>query len=177
MENLKYPIGKFQAPESYTESDISGWIRTIKVFPDKLVKLTNGLSEIVLDYRYRVDGWTIRQVVHHCADSHMNCIVRIKLALTEDNPEILPYHEDRWANLPDAESYDLNAPISILRGIHEKLGILMESLTEEQLVRTYYHPQMKRKVMLREAIATYAWHSEHHLAHIRQALNSEGKYN
>jgi uncharacterized damage-inducible protein DinB len=127
-------------------------------------KLTNA----ELETPYRPGGWTIRQVVHHVADSHMNSIVRFKLALTEDNPTVKPYEEDRWALLQDYK-LPIEPSLQILDGVHQRLTALFESFTDQQLERTFYHPASQDTATLKKVMALYAWHSQHHLAHIELA--------
>jgi hypothetical protein len=165
-EKLKYPIGKFKAPEQFTASLIQTWISTIAEFPEKLKKEVLQLDDVQLDTAYRPGGWTIRQVVHHCADSHLNSYIRFKLALTEDSPIIKPYFEERWAELPDALRMPVAPSISLLEGLHQRWGFLLNELTEEQLERCFIHPEHGNKVSLKTNIAIYAWHCNHHLAHI-----------
>ena len=175
LKKLKYPIGEFEMPKTYSKSDIKNWINTIKEFPNKIKNITNSLTETELNYRYRPDGWSIKQVIHHCADSHMNSIIRFKLALTEDCPTIRPYFEDRFAKLPDYET-SIESAIKILEGIHYKLGVLFDNFTEIEFQKEFKHPEHGKVFTLVENIAIYAWHSNHHFAHIEQALNHKGKF-
>ena len=169
-QQLRFPIGKFEMPLSYTGDEILKWTAVIRNFPVRLRQVTATLSETQLDTPYRPGGWTIRQVVHHLADSHMNSIVRFKLALTEDNPTIKPYEEAGWAMLPDYQ-LPVEPSLQILEGVHQHLAALFESFGEAELNRTFHHPETGADVPLKRNIALYAWHSEHHLGHIRQALN------
>ncbi|SHH29777.1 YfiT family bacillithiol transferase [Winogradskyella jejuensis] len=175
LQKLKYPIGEFIKPEIITKQHIKSWISDIESFPDTVEETTKHLNEIELNYAYRPDGWTIKQVVHHCADSHINSITRFKLALTEDLPTIRPYFEDRWAKLIDY-SESLEAPIHILKGVHYKLGVLLRSFDDNDLKREFIHPEHGKRFSLEETIGTYAWHSNHHLAHIKQALKYKGQF-
>ena len=176
LENLKYPIGKFIKPESISESQILEWIDTIESLPEVLSKLTKDLSVEQLNWPYRPEGWNIKQVVHHLADSHMNSMIRFKWTLTEDTPTIKAYHEDRWAKLKDDNDNNLSHTQSLLKGLHAKLGILLRSLTKEDLKREFIHPEHCKHISLEETIGIYAWHSKHHLAHIEQALKYKGKF-
>ncbi|WP_411895947.1 YfiT family bacillithiol transferase [Winogradskyella sp. A2] len=176
LHNLKFPIGEFEKPQEITTNHLENWITSIKELPNGINTITKDLSDKELNYKYRPNGWTIRQVVHHCADSHINSITRFKLALTEDKPTIRPYFEDRFALLSDYQE-PLNDAISILIGVHNKLGILLNSLSEEELKREFIHPENGKIYTIEETIGVYAWHSNHHLAHIKQALSSKGKYN
>ena len=126
IEKLKYPIGEFKTPDNITKAHINTWISDIETFPNSIETETKTLSEAELNYNYRPNGWNIRQVVHHCADSHINCITRFKLSLTDDAPTIRPYYEDRWATLADYEQ-NINTALDILKGVHAKLCILLRS--------------------------------------------------
>jgi len=119
-----------------------------------------------MDTPYREGGWTLRQVVHHCADSHMNAFCRFKLAMTEEKPVIKPYEEARWAALADSKNLPVDASLAILKGLHERWTVLMKSLREAERHRTFIHPEHGREISLQETIGLYAWHGEHHLAHI-----------
>ena len=176
LYKLRFPIGEFEKPEHITQQHLKNWITSIESLPQRIESKTNRLSEEELNYKYRPDGWTIKQVVHHCADSHINSLVRFKLALTEDSPTIRPYFEDRFAKLIDY-SEPLSASISILKGVHYKLGILLNSFTEEDLKREFVHPEYGKRYSLEETIGVYAWHSDHHFAHIEQALQYKGAFN
>jgi len=176
LEKLKYPIGPFKEPKEIERKTLQTWIESIATFPQKVKELTDGLSSKQLNWRYRPDGWSIKQVVHHCADSHMNAIIRFKLALTEDTPSIKPYFEDRWANLIDSMDEDITYSIKLLTGLHYRWALLLKSLSKEELKRKFYHPEHRRESNLEETIGLYAWHCEHHLAHIRQALKHQGRF-
>ncbi len=164
--DLRYPIGRFKKPKLITKQELSSCIGVIAGFPQEINKEVLSLTDEQLDTPYRKDGWTVRQVVHHCADSHMNAFIRFKLALTETNPVIKPYREALWAALPDSTTH-LAPSLSLLKGLHERWGILLESLDDGDLKRAYVHPEHGRPVPLGEVVALYAWHCKHHLAHIR----------
>lgn len=166
IENLKYPIGKFEKPEVITKEIISEWIFEISSFPIRLKIEVNHLKDNQLDTRYRPEGWTIRQVVHHCADSHMNSLIRLKLALTEDQPIIKPYLEERWAELSDSKYMPIAPSLKMLEGIHERWTALLNNLKEEDLNRIFIHPEHGKTFRIDENIGVYAWHCNHHLAHI-----------
>lgn len=166
LEKLKYPIGKFNVPETITPELLNECIGVIETFPVKLKQEVEKLTDEQLDTPYRPDGWTIRQVVNHCSDSHMNSLMRFKLALTEDRPTIRPYFEDRWAELADSRTMPINAALKILDGIHERWIILLKSLSAKQLNRSFVHPEHGKESTLEETICMYAWHCQHHLAHI-----------
>lgn len=175
LESLKYPVGKFKWPAQIAKSDIEEWIVTIEKFPQRITHEAAGLSEKELNWRYRPDGWNIRQVVHHCADSHFNSVVRFKLALTEEKPIIKPYKESAWALLADSQG-PIDTSIKILVGLHARWVVLLRSLNEKTLKSAYFHPEQNKTRTLDETIGLYAWHCDHHLAHILQAKASEGKY-
>lgn len=165
MESLQYPVGKFTAPKVITQGLIEEWINIIALFPERLSDAVNTLNDAQLNTPYRPGGWTVKQVVHHCADSHINSIIRFKLALTEDNPTIKPYQEDKWACLTD---YELPVAVSLqlLDSVHQRWVNLLRSLTQEDFTRTFIHPEGNKQISLAENTGIYAWHCKHHLAHI-----------
>jgi hypothetical protein len=169
IEALKYPIGKFQRPNGHTSSFLPQWLEVIKTFPAKMRNELTGLTISEIDYIYRPGGWKIKQVVHHTADSHMNAFVRFKLTLTEDTPTIKPYRENLWAELPDTLEAPIEESLKILEGIHLRWTVLLASFSASDYEKKYLHPEQGREVSLYEAVAMYAWHCNHHLAHIRQA--------
>jgi hypothetical protein len=166
IEHLKYPIGKFNQPDTITASNIAQWIDDIAAFPARITKETNALTNAQLDTYYRPDGWTIRQVIHHCADSHINSFIRLKLALTEEQPTIKPYFEERWAELLDSKNMPIAPSLQIIEGLHERWTVVLKNLTESDFERIFIHPEQGRKVRIDEYIGLYAWHCNHHLAHI-----------
>jgi hypothetical protein len=168
LEELKYPIGEFEKPNFITKEILTQWISDISNFPNKLIFEVNHLTEEQLETQYRPDGWTIRQLIHHCADSHMNSLTRLKLALTEDQPTIKPYFEERWAELPDSKKMDINPSLKMIEGIHERWAVLLNNLTDEQYGREFIHPEHGKTFKVDENIGVYAWHCNHHLAHITE---------
>jgi hypothetical protein len=176
LEALKFPIGKYSPNKNPSSVQIEQWITEIGAFPNSLVETLSNVPVQNLSWQYRPDGWTIKQVVHHCADSHMNSIIRFKLALTENTPTIRPYFEQKWAELPDSLEDDIQPSLTLLKGLHQKLEILLRSLTPNQLQLEFEHPEHGEIFNLAETIGTYAWHSNHHLAHVKQALASDGQY-
>lgn len=170
LQKLKFPIGKFQKPAEINQNIISLWINDIELFPLKLEEAVKGITKDESNLVYRPDGWNIKQVVNHCADSHMNAIIRFKLALTEDSPTIKPYYEDRWAELADGKIEDISVSLSILKGLHHRWVVLLKNMSESDLKRTFTHPEHGRKISLDENIGLYAWHCNHHLAHVKNAL-------
>lgn len=173
LEKLKYPIGKFTAPDHYSPELIKSYIEVIEAFPSKIAMEVLGLSDSQLDTPYRPQGWTVRQVVHHCADSHMNALIRFKLTLTEEKPTIKPYNEKGFAELPDSVSMPLEPGLKIIDAVHERWVLLLKSLTEEDLQRKYIHPEYNKEFSLNEAAGLYAWHCNHHLTHITTLKNSD----
>lgn len=173
LDLLKYPIGVYEKPKVISKEILQLWINTIESFPEKLVSEVANLTNQQLDTPYRPDGWTIRQVVHHCADSHMNSLIRFKLALTEDKPSIKPYFEDRWAALPDSKIMPIEPALKMLSGIHERWCFLLKNLTEEQFARLFIHPEHSATFRIDENIGLYAWHCMHHLAHITETKKRE----
>lgn len=165
LEQLKYPIGKFAPPVSYTSEAIQQWIKDIKALPMQVRQAVINLTDAQLNTPYRPDGWTVKQVVHHLADSHVNSLMRFKLALTEELPTIKPYHEDRWAQLPDYQ-LPVESSLKMLEGIHQHLVALFENMTDEQWERRFHHPQNGAEISLKRNLALYSWHGRHHLAHI-----------
>lgn len=170
MEELKFPIGKFQVPSEYTDESRAEYIQVLAELPMKLKEVLVGITIDQLSNRYRPEAWTIRQVVHHLADSHMNSLIRFKLGLTEDNPTIKPYNENLWANLADGNSDDITPSILMIEGIHARLVKLLKSVSNEDWERKVHHPESKRDMSMNFLLALYAWHSKHHLAHIKNAL-------
>jgi hypothetical protein len=173
LEKLKYPIGKFEAPIIYTEAILAKAISDIASFPQRLKSAVHHLSNTQLDTPYRPEGWTIRQVVHHCADSHMNCYIRIKWTLTEDQPTIKFYYENLWSEGIDNKTMPIAPTLLLLEGLHYRLAFVMKSLSLNDLERIYIHPEHNREFQLKELICLYAWHSNHHLAHITELKKGE----
>ncbi|MDN3690055.1 YfiT family bacillithiol transferase [Cyclobacterium jeungdonense] len=172
LEVLKYPIGRFQLPELVTAETVDQAILAIKRLPENLKEVLCNLSDEMLERKYRPGGWTIRQVVHHLADSHMNAYMRFKLALTEENPVIKPYKENLWADLADSK-LGLDGSVNILTGVHERWGYLMLNMTEGQWNRRFFHPERDKSISLQSNALLYHWHGNHHLAHIHQAITLE----
>lgn len=169
LEKLRYPIGKFSKPEVISPELLETWINTISKFPEYLKNEVNKLNEKDLENSYREGGWTVRQLIHHCADSHMNSFIRFKLALTEDTPTIKPYKEDKWATLADSMSMPIESSIRILEGLHQRWTVLLQSLDEKQLKMEFKNPESGKILNVETAIGIYAWHCNHHLTHIINA--------
>lgn len=174
MYALKYPIGIASIPKDITPDDINKWISTIETLPVKLKQLVTNLTEKQLDTTYRQDGWTIRQVIHHLSDSHHNSYTRFKWALTEDKPIIKVYFEERWAELSDSKTAPISLSLNNLIALHAKWVYLLKGLSEEQLTKSFIHPDGNEEVSLGENIGIYAWHCEHHYEHINQLMIRKG---
>lgn len=172
IEKLQYPIGKYRPGEIKTEM-IDDWIEELRTFPERLSVVLNGINEQSLKYTYRPEGWNIQQLVHHLADSHMNSIIRFKWTLTEDNPTIKPYLESEWAKLHDVKDVPIEASLQILNGVHARLSSLLSNLGEKEFARTFIHPEHGKTMNLAYLVGMYAWHGNHHLAHINTALKFE----
>ena len=177
LETLKYPIGKFEKPKRITLETIGRWIDEIEHLPHQLNVAVKGLTDMELDTSYRPGGWTIRQVIHHLPDSHMNSYIRFRLALTENKPTIKPYFEDRWAELPDAKEGNVKVSLILLEALHLRWSLLLRSMNLEQLNKTFIHPESKTTVRLDENIGIYAWHGKHHLAQIQNCVRHMKEHN
>jgi len=165
LEKLKYPIGRYQVEDNINKTSIDNWIKEIESLPQRLTDAVKGLKPDQLRTPYRPDGWTVQQVVHHIADSHMNAYIRFKLALTEDKPLIKPYDEKLWAELPDSKDEDIDVSLKMIMSLHKRWSTLLRQLSEEELNKEFLHPESGMK-KLNETICHYAWHGNHHLAHI-----------
>lgn len=165
LEQLRYPIGKMPNPVSFTQEEIQSWITNIEKLPKQLRDAVQNMLPEQLDTPYRPDGWTVRQVVHHIADSHMNAMVRLKLALTEDNPTITPYEEQLWAELPDTRM-DVEISLSIIENLHLRFVKILRGMSMADFKRTFYHPGLAQSVALGALSSMYSWHGRHHTAHI-----------
>ena len=165
LDNLRYPVGRFSPPASNTANVRAEHIRAISRLPESLKAATGGLSDAQLDTPYREGGWTVRQVVHHLADSHANSVIRFKLALTEDWPTIKPYDEAAWAQLSDSKSLPIESSLKFIDAMHERWVALLEAMDEADFEKGFVHPE-RGKQNLATALAIYAWHGRHHMAHI-----------
>jgi hypothetical protein len=163
--DLRYPVGKFKFPDAVSADDRHRFIEQIAETPARLRAAVAGLSDSQLETPYRPDGWTVRQVVHHVPDSHLNSYCRFKLALTEDQPSIKGYAEDRWAELADARGGPVEVSLRLLESLHSRWVALLRSLTEAEWKRTFHHSELG-PVRLDQNAALYAWHGRHHVAHI-----------
>lgn len=167
-ESLRFPIGKVSVEKRIDATMLNEWIESIQELPNELKRLTANLTDDELSNTYRVEGWTIRQLVHHLADSHSNAFNRIRTALTEDNPIIKPYEEQLWAELKDND-LPIASSLMIVEGLHNRWVYLLKNLTSAQLKRKYTHA-VDGELLVEQAIGIYAWHGNHHLGHIRLAL-------
>ncbi|MBS1729592.1 MAG: putative metal-dependent hydrolase [Bacteroidetes bacterium] len=164
-EDLKYPIGKF-SPEIFTPSEKEKKLLEIEFLPTDLEMSIQNLDEHQLQTPYRPGGWTIHQLVHHIADSHMNCFIRFKLGLTEDHPTIKIYDEKLWANLDDVKLQPVNVSITLLHALHRRWHSAIKNLNEMQWERTLFHPEQNKDMSLWDLLCLYAWHGKHHVKHI-----------
>lgn len=168
MEQLMYPVGRYVTSSEFTPDLLTEWTNVLRALPSWMDACIENLDEQQLKVSYREGGWTIQQVVHHVADSHMNAYIRLKLALTEDNPTIKPYDQDAWAEMIDTKSLPVNLSVTLLHALHRRMVAIIENMQPADFMRTYYHPEYKRSFPLWEMVATYAWHSRHHTEHIKQ---------
>ncbi len=166
LEKLKYPIGHFKSPQQIDLNTVKKWIQEIEELPSQLSAVVKNLSEAQLDTPYRDGGWTVRQIVHHIGDSHLNSYVRLKLALTEEQPTIKPYDQDLWAKLPDYSLFPVKDSLKFIELLYKRWVILLKALDKNQIERTFIHPE-SGIVVLKKNIGMYAWHGQHHLAQIK----------
>ncbi len=166
MDDLRYPVGTYEFNSPVAEADISRLIDEIAAAPAALRSAVSGLSHDQIETPYRPGGWTVRQVVHHLPDSHVNAYIRVKLALTEDEPTIKPYDEAAWARLADTVQTPVETSLSLLENIHERWVAILRSLSSSDWKRGYHHPEHGRLFTLDQVAAMYAWHGRHHVAHI-----------
>jgi uncharacterized damage-inducible protein DinB len=171
--DLRYPIGQFKLDGEPTGTQRQSFIDDIADTPRKLRLAVEGLSPEQLDAPYRPGGWTVRQVVHHLPDSHLNSYTRFKLALTEDEPTIKPYFEDRWAELDDYRITPIEVSLTLLESLHRRWVLLLRSLTDGDFARTFQHPELG-VISLNENVALYAWHGNHHIAQITSLRERKG---
>lgn len=171
--DLRYPVGPFVAPSSFSADDRAAAITTLAELPARMRLATEGLTEAQLDTPYRPGGWTLRQVVHHAADSHMHAYARLKFAVSEDNPTIKPYAEAVWAEMADARSAPVGLSLDLLDALHARLVLLLRSLDAPDFARTLLHPE-RGAMSIDDYLALYDWHSKHHTAHITALRAREG---
>ena len=171
-EDLRFPVGPFERPSVVDSGVRADLIRTIKDLPDNIDVAVSGLSGEQIDSAYRPGGWSVRQVVHHVADSHLNAFCRFKLALTEEVPTIKPYDEAAWAELPDSRG-DIGVSLRMIRSLHERFGDLLDSMSDDDFSKKLSHPE-SGEWDLNGMLALYAWHSCHHTAHITKLRERNG---
>lgn len=164
--DLRYPVGEFRFEGKVDQDRRNQWIDELERAPSNLQAAVAGLSPEQLETPYREHGWTVRQVVHHIPDSHLNAYTRFKLALTETEPTIKPYQEARWAELPDGRSGPIEPSLHLLENLHHRWVLLLRQLTPADFSRRYLHPEHERSFELNETLALYAWHGRHHVGHI-----------
>lgn len=172
MSDPRYPIGKFEIPTDIDAAKRAAWIETIAATPANLRAAVAGLTDAQLDTPYREEGWTVRQVVHHTADSHMNSFIRFKLALTEDTPHIKPYDENEWAKTPEVRE-PIDDSLAILDALHRRWVSLLNGMSDADFKRAFFHPD-HGPIPLDIAAALYAWHGNHHTAHVTNLRRQNG---
>jgi hypothetical protein len=174
MEDLSYPIGKYVV-QPFSDDLLKERLIAIMFLPKELENTIQNLDEYQIETPYRPDGWTVKQLIHHIADSHMNAFIRFKLGLTEDNPTIKPYLQDAWANLNDSKIVPINVSITLVHALHAKWAALLNGITSADLERTVFHPEQKKEISLWHMLGVYTWHGKHHVAHIN-ALKERMKW-
>jgi len=170
LESLRYPIGKFSPPSVYSDALLAEWIKILEDLPKRLENMVKDLTEQQLETPYRPEGWTVRQLVHHIADSHHHSYIRFKWGLTEDKPIIKPYREKEWSNLFDAKTAPIQLSLTHLAAVHAKLVYLLRGLSKSDLERTFIHPEGNTETSLMENVGRYVWHGTHHFTHIENLL-------
>ena len=170
IEKLKYPTGKFQPPSAFSMDAVKKHILELEALPALLENTIKEIPAGDLHYSYRPGGWNIKRIVHHIADSHANFHTRLRLTLTEELPTVKPYDENKWALLPDANAIDFESSLQILKGVHKRAVLLLNTLNEKDFQREYYHPENKKNFNLFWLLSLYAWHGKHHVAQITIAL-------
>lgn len=173
METLKYPIGKY-IEQPFSASQLKDWLLDIQALPQQIENAASNLDEAQIKTPYRPGGWTVHQLVHHIADSHMNAYIRFKLGLTEHNPTIKPYEEKDWANMADTKNLPVNISITLLFALHHRWHEILKNISDAEWNRTVYHPESKKEMTLWYLLGMYAWHSRHHTAHITALRDREG---
>ena len=173
-ESLSYPIGHPQLPTgALTPAERTPLVQQIAELPAHLTAMAKAVGGVNLEKPYRPGGWNGRQVIHHLADSHLNSYCRYRLALTEEHPTISPYDEQAWAELPDVAAMPITVSLTLLEALHTRWVSLLDHLTPAQWQRTFYHPGSKREFTLDQALALYAWHGQHHLAHLKSLISAD----
>ncbi|GGI26723.1 YfiT family bacillithiol transferase [Pedobacter mendelii] len=170
LEQLKYPIGQFIMPAIFDEQQAKIWISEIEDLPNQVKMTCQNLTEDDLNKTYRPDGWTLRQVVHHIPDSHLNAYIRFKQAITEDIPIVRPYYEERWAETEEAKNGNIKMSILLLTSLHQRWVAFLNTIKIEDYQRKYIHPAQNKEFTLANMLGMYAWHGKHHLAHITNTI-------
>lgn len=173
MDNQQYPIGKY-VEQPFSEKQLQEWLNDIRFLPENLEHAVLNLDEAQLETPYREGGWTVKQLVHHVADSHMNAYIRFKLGLSEENPTIKPYNQDAWAQMPDTKNLPINLSFTILHALHRRWYEILINISTEQWNRTVVHPEYNKQMTLWYLLGMYAWHSRHHTAHINSLRERMG---
>ena len=169
----RYPIGKY-APQPFSVKQKQDWLNDIRFLPQSIENAVLNLDESQLETPYRDGGWTVKQVVHHVADSHMNAYCRFKLGLTEENPTIKPYMENLWAQLPDTKNVPINISLTLLHALHIRWIEILVNMKDEDFNRTVFHPEHQKEITLWYLLGLYSWHSRHHTAHITSLRERNG---
>jgi len=169
MTSLQYPIGLYEPVDQQTKKQLEAWIDELALIPQKYEEAVVPLTNDQLDTPYRPGGWTVRQLIHHVADSHLNAYLRFKLALTEETPHIRPYDQEAFASLPDSKA-SISLSLPLISSLHRRWVTLLREMTEEDFNAAYYHPADQQTVSLYDATGMYVWHSQHHLAHITELI-------
>jgi len=165
MEDLRYPLGKY-SPQPYSDKQLELWLIDVRNLPVHFENAVINLDEAQVNTPYRPEGWTVQQLVHHVADSHMNAYIRFKLGLTEENPTIKPYDEAAWALLKDTSNIPFNVSLTLLHALHARWIEVIKNINAEEWDRTVFHPEQKKEITLWNLLGMYAWHGRHHTAHI-----------
>ena len=171
LSDLQYPIGKFNCPEIISMDQVNNWIQEIETLPVRIETLIKGFTEDQLETSYRPGGWNARQLIHHIHDSHHNGYIRFKWALTEDNPTIKAYNEQKWAELFDSKTAPIQLSLDVIKALHAKWVYFLKGLDDKDLKRAFIHPEGNVSISLAEDIGIYAWHGNHHLAHLEIIAN------
>ena len=173
-DQLRYPIGRYTMVEEASQAERARWMADVAELPARLRGAVDGFDAARLDTPYRPGGWTVRQLVHHMSDSHMNAYIRFKLALTEDSPTIKPYDEGRWVMLADTQVVPVETSVVLVEALHERWSALLEGMAPGDFARTFVHPDHGKALTLDNALGMYAWHGRHHVAHITALREREG---
>ena len=173
MEDPRYPIGKYET-RPYSNEQLQEWLLAIQDLPVQMEYSIHNLDDAQLNTTYREGGWTVKQLVHHVADSHMNAYIRFKLGLTEENPTIKAYHEELWAEMADTTNLPINISLTLLHALHRRWYEILKNMSETDFQRTLFHPQHKKEMSLWYLLGMYAWHGRHHVAHVTRLRERKG---